>query len=132
MLERGWALEFAREWIESWNSHDLERILAHYTEDFEMSSPLIVERLGGEDGILKGKTAVAEYWKPSMSLDPPLRFELMDVLVGINQLTIYYRNVGRKVVAETLTFDSSLKAVLGSLQWSVMSSSGIHVKRHTS
>ena len=57
MLERGWALEFAREWIESWNSHDLERILAHYTADFEMSSPLIVERLGGEDGILKGKTA---------------------------------------------------------------------------
>ncbi len=50
MLERGWALEFAREWIESWNSHDLERILAHYTEDFEMSSPLIVERLEGPRG----------------------------------------------------------------------------------
>ena len=123
MLERSWALEFAQEWIASWNSHDLDRILSHYTEDFEMSSPLIVERLGREDGVLKGKTAVAEYWKPSMSLEPPLRFELEDVLVGINQLTIYYRNVGRKVVAETLTFDNALKVISGASQWSVMSSS---------
>jgi hypothetical protein len=123
MLERSWALQFAQEWIASWNAHDLDRILSHYTEDFEMSSPLIVERLGREDGVLRGKTAVAEYWRPSMSLEPPLRFELEDVLVGINQLTIYYRNVGRKVVAETLTFDNALKVISGASQWSVMSSS---------
>ncbi|MCI0779982.1 MAG: nuclear transport factor 2 family protein [Chloroflexi bacterium] len=98
----------------------MDRILAHYAEDFEMTSPLIVERFGREDGILKGKTAIAEYWKPSISLDPPLKFELLDVLAGINQLTIYYRSVDRNVVAETLTFDSSLKVVSGSSQWSVM------------
>jgi len=120
LFARGWALEFAWDWIEAWNSHDLDRILAHYAEDFEMTSPLIVERFGREDGILKGKTAIAEYWKPSISLDPPLTFELLDVLAGINQLTIYYRSVDRNVVAETLTFDSSLKVVSGSSQWSVM------------
>ena len=32
MLERSWAFEFAEEWIASWNSHDLDRILSHYTE----------------------------------------------------------------------------------------------------
>jgi len=85
-----------------------------------MSSPFIVERPGREDGILKGKAAVAEYWKPGMSRDPLLKFELIDVLAGINQLTIYYRSVGGNVVAETLTFDSSLKVVSGSAQWSVM------------
>ena len=30
---------FAAEWIEAWNAHDLERILAHYADDFEMASP---------------------------------------------------------------------------------------------
>ena len=40
------ALHFAEDWIASWNSHDLDRILAHYTEDFEMSSPLIVQLMG--------------------------------------------------------------------------------------
>lgn len=121
MLEQNWALQFAQAWIAAWNAHDLDKILSHYTEDFEMSSPLIIERLGCEDGVLKGKTAVAEYWRPSMSLEPPLRFELVDVLVGINQLTIYYRNVGRKVVAETLTFDDALNVISGASQWSVMS-----------
>ncbi|MFQ6029430.1 MAG: nuclear transport factor 2 family protein [Dehalococcoidia bacterium] len=122
MLEGSWALEFAQEWIASWNSHDLDRILSHYHEDFQMSSPLIVERLGREDGVLKGKTAVGEYWQPSMSLAPPLRFELLDVLIGINRMTIYYRNVGRKIVAETLTFDNARKVISGASQWSVMSS----------
>jgi ketosteroid isomerase-like protein len=34
---------FARVWVNSWNSHDLDRILSHYTEDFEMTSPFIVK-----------------------------------------------------------------------------------------
>ena len=59
-----------------------------------------------------------------MSLEPPLRFELEDVLVGVNQLTIYYRNVGRRVVADMLTFDNSLKVAWGTAQWSVISSGG--------
>ena len=54
-----------------------------------------------------------------MSIEPPLRFELEDVLVRANQLTIYYRNVGRKVVAETLTFDNAQKVISGASQWSV-------------
>lgn len=120
MIDRDWALAFAREWIEGWNAHDLDRVCAHYTDDFEMSSPLIVERTGRAEGVLRGKDAVREYWRPSLSLDPPLRFELIDVLAGVAQLTIYYRNVGRRVVAETLFFDASGHATRGISQWSAM------------
>jgi hypothetical protein len=120
MLEQSWALKFAEEWIASWNSHDMEKILSHYTEDFQMSSPLIVQRLGIKDGVLKSKPAVADYWKGAMAQGPPLRFELWDVLVGIDQLTIYYYSVGRKVVTETLTFNNELKVIAGSAQWSIM------------
>ena len=88
-----------------------------------MSSPLIVNFFAVEDGVLKGKAAVAEYWKPGISQQPPLRFELMDVLVGINQLTIYYRGMGRKVVAETLTFDNGLKVIAGAPSGLFMSDS---------
>ena len=44
MIDHAFAADFAREWIAAWNSHDLERIFAHYTDDFSMSSPLIVQR----------------------------------------------------------------------------------------
>ena len=119
MIERGWALEFAKDWIEAWNSHDLDRILSHYTDDVEVSSPLVAERLGRPGGVVKGKDAVREYWRQSMSLEPPLTFELLDVLVGVDQLTLYYRSVGRRVVGETLLIDASGKATRGIVQWPV-------------
>ncbi|MDP3877197.1 MAG: nuclear transport factor 2 family protein [Methylobacter sp.] len=37
------AEHFANDWIDSWNSHDLQRILSHYADDFEMSSPVIIQ-----------------------------------------------------------------------------------------
>jgi ketosteroid isomerase-like protein len=42
MITKEQALDFAHEWVAAWNAHDLERVLSHYTEDFEMSSPFIV------------------------------------------------------------------------------------------
>lgn len=51
------ANEFAAEWIEAWNAHDIDRILSHYADDFEMNSPVIAKRLGVTSGTLKGKAA---------------------------------------------------------------------------
>jgi ketosteroid isomerase-like protein len=107
MIERQWALTFARDWIEAWNSHDLERILSHYAEDFEITSPLIIERMGEPSGILKGKGAVRPYWSQGLAAQPPLRFELLEVFVGVESITIYYRSIGRRVVAEVLQFNAS-------------------------
>jgi len=38
MIERTWAESFAREWIAGWNAHDVDHILEHYADDFEMTS----------------------------------------------------------------------------------------------
>ena len=46
MIEKNFAEEFARNWITAWNSHDLERILSHYSDQFE-SLPLKSSRLQG-------------------------------------------------------------------------------------
>lgn len=119
MIDADWARAFARDWIESWNSHDMNRILSHYADDFQMSSPLIVERVERSDGVLRGKESIRAYWAPSMTADPPLAFELIDLLVGIDSITLYYRNVGRRVVAETLTFNRDELVTRGMSQWAV-------------
>ena len=46
VIEKKFAEQFAQEWIDSWNSHDLSRILSHYADDFEMSSPVIMTHKG--------------------------------------------------------------------------------------
>jgi len=121
MIDAAWAWRFARDWIDAWNARDLERILAHCAEDFEMSSPLVAVRLGNPDGKVRGKQQLRAYWQPSLEAQPPLEFELIDVLASVDSVILYYRNVGRRVVAETLWFDAVSKAVRGALHWSVRS-----------
>lgn len=114
MIERDWAEGFAREWIAAWNAHDLERILAHYADDFEMTSPLIVQRLGMADGNLKGKDAVRRYWAHGLASTPQLRFNFIDVVVGVSSIAIAYESVtqGRTVV-EYIQFDECKRAIKG-------------------
>jgi len=113
MITEAWALEFAERWIAAWNSHDLERILEHYSDDFEMSSPLIVERMNVPWGMLRGKAAIRPYWAKSVAAKPPLKFELLAVHVGANRIAIVYRSVGRRFVVEVLTFNEAGVATHG-------------------
>lgn len=88
MITREFADHFTQEWIDSWNSHDLERILSHYADDFEMSSPYIARIAGEASGVLKGKEAVAAYWAKGLERMPTLHFELHSSLLGAESLVI--------------------------------------------
>ena len=110
MITRQFARRFAEEWIEAWNSHDLERILSHYSDDFVMSSPRIAIVVGDESGVLKGKGAIGAYWKRALELIPELQFELIYFFVGADSLVVYYEGV-RGLVAEVFFFDSAGKVI---------------------
>ena len=48
------ATEFAASWVEAWNSHDLDRIAAHYSQDVVFSSPLVRTTGGGTSNSIRG------------------------------------------------------------------------------
>ena len=110
-IDKAFADRFASEWIEAWNSHDLNRVLAHYAENFEMSSPYVVQIAGEPSGTLRGKPAVAAYWKKALELVPDLKFELIRVLAGVDSLTLYYRGARGRWVAEVVHFGPDRKVV---------------------
>ena len=87
MITKEFAEHFAREWIESWNTHDLDRILSHYTDDFEMSSPVITKITDEASGTLKGKNKIGAYWAKALQLNPGLHFDLITILFGVNSIT---------------------------------------------
>ena len=111
MIDRVFAEEFAKDWIVSWNSHDLERVLSHYSDQFEMSSPVIVQIAGEPSGTLKGKNAVGRYWAKALGLLPDLRFELISLLVGVDSLTLYYKGARGRLAAEVFHFGPDHKVV---------------------
>jgi SnoaL-like domain len=105
---------FATEWIAAWNSGNLERILAYYTDDFEMRSPLIAKRGFSPTGVLRGKAAIRPYSGGGLAAaKPPLKFELIDAYAGVNTVAIHYRSVGRKYVIEVIEFDAHWRAIRG-------------------
>jgi len=108
LMEKGFAERFAKEWVAAWNFHDLERILAHYDDDFEMSSPIITTLVGEPSGRLRGKKAVGAYWAKALQSIPDLRFELLAALAGVDSVTVYYRG-HRGLAAEVLHFGPSGK-----------------------
>ena len=118
-LSAAFAQAFADEWIAAWNSHDMSRILEHYTDDFEMRSPYIIERVGEPSGILRGKTAIRPYWEAALKTQPPVKFELIGVYAGVGCLTIHYRSVGRRPATEVLEFNSGCKVVRGNALYGI-------------
>ncbi len=101
--------EFAQDWIESWNSHDLPRILSHYADTFSITTPMIKMALGVDTGTLCGKQAVGNYWRQALEKIPDLQFELLDVLSGVNSVAVYYRSVLNKLAIEVMFFNDDNK-----------------------
>lgn len=110
MSDQEFARQFATEWIEAWNRHDPDRVLAHYADEFQMSSPLIAAIAEVPSGTLKGKQAVRAYWAEGPQLLPDLRFELRSILVGVESRMLAYQG-HRSPVAEVFHFSPDWKDV---------------------
>ncbi len=111
MIDKKFADHFARDWIDAWNSHDLNSILSHYSDQFEMSSPIIIQMAGELSGTLKGKDAVGGYWAKALQLIPDLQFELLSILIGVNSITLYYKGARGRLAAEVFHFGPDQKVL---------------------
>ena len=111
MMDKAFAEPFAADWVAAWNAHDLDRILAHYADDFEMTSPVIVQIAGEPSGTLRGKQAVGAYWRNALQLIPDLQFELISLLVGVGSITLYYKGARGRLAAEVFHFGPDRRVV---------------------
>lgn len=102
MIAEQTADKIAQEWIEAWNSHDLNAIIAHYANEVEFSSPFVTKLVGNLSGTIKGKKALRDYFAKGLAAYPDLKFELFQVLIGIDSLTIYYRSIKNMFAAEVM------------------------------
>lgn len=95
---------FVRSWEEGWNSHDLDRIMAHYRKDIVFRSQKAVPLTG--QGELKGIKDLRAYWAAALARQPDLRFEVQDVFEGHEMLVISYTNHRGILAAEVIYFDA--------------------------
>jgi hypothetical protein len=101
---------FAAEWISAWNSHEVDRILAHYAENVIYRSPFVAQLGGSPDGHMLGKAALREYVLAGLRRYPKLCFLLRQVYAGIGSVVIEYDSVAGLVAAETFVLDETGRA----------------------
>src|SRR5579885_3244014 len=87
------ARRFADGWAAAWNAHDLDGVLAHYADDFEMSSPFLADLAGEPTGTLRGKEAVGAYWRRALDRFPAPHFVVLGGFAGVDSMRIHYRSV---------------------------------------
>lgn len=100
--------EFVREWLDAWNAHDVEAVLRHFADDVVFTSPVAARLLPETGGTLRGKEALRGYWQEGLRQIPDLRFELVDLYVGIDTVVVNYRNQAGRLVDEVLRFEDGL------------------------
>lgn len=102
----------AEDWVSAWNARDLDRILSHYAEDVTFSSPTVVTRYGEPSGVLHGKSALREHFRRGLeAFGEDVRFNIVDILCGINGYTVYYARETGATVVDTVIVDSSGRGV---------------------
>ena len=120
LVTRDFAERFADDWIAAWNSHDLDRILSHYRDDFTMSSPRIAVLAGEPSGVLRGQGAVADYWRSALADAPGLKFTLIGVYLGADSVAIHYQGT-RGPAVEVFVFDEEGLVRLASANYALPS-----------
>ena len=93
---------FAVEWEVAWNSHDIDRILSHYTDDVVFRSRKAIALVG--TGEVQGKANLRTYWLAALERQPDLKFSVQHVFKGHEMMVISYENHRGVLAAETLYF----------------------------
>ena len=110
VMNKDFSYEFAQSWVRAWNSHDLEKILEHYSDDLTVESPLALKLYPQSGGTVIGKNEVRKYWAIGLQKNPQLKFELLEVLAGVNSVALYLFNTSsKKKSVETMSFNSENK-----------------------
>ena len=82
--------QFAQDWQDGWNSHDLDRIMAHYHEEVVFRSAKAQALVG--KGELTGHDALRGYWAEALKRQPDLKFQVQDVFRGHEMIVLGYSN----------------------------------------
>jgi ketosteroid isomerase-like protein len=109
MISREKAVQIANEWIDSWNRHDLDSIMSYYSEDVVLTSPVVIELLGQDMGMVIGKDALRDYFMKGLAAHPNLRFEMIEIFTGVRSFVLYYRRLNGLQGAEVMVLNQENK-----------------------
>ncbi len=101
----GGVREHANRWLEAWNSHDLEAIVACYAEDVEFVMPDLVG--DAPEQRFSGRDELRTHFRHGLELAPNLTVTEESVLVGPGGFAILYKREDGHRAIETVELNAA-------------------------
>lgn len=83
--------------------------MSHYADEVVLTSPTAARLLKDPAGLVRGKQALRSYFSMGLKAYPNLRFEVLDVTLGIDSVVVYYANQNAVKVSEYMELDAGGK-----------------------
>lgn len=97
----------AEAWVDGFNAHDLDAVLAKYRPDVELTSP-VYARFSGGSATARGIEALRDYFGFAFRRFPDLRFTLLEVLEGAASVAVrYHTSVDDRICVECMEYDEA-------------------------
>ena len=111
MITENIALHIGIDWVNDWNSHDLDRVMRHYADDIHFTSPFVIKINNDPTGVINSKPALRVYFERALNAYPDLHFELYCILSSVNSIVVYYKSVNNLFAAELMELNEEGKVV---------------------
>lgn len=82
--------DIAERWFAAFNAHDLEALLALYTDGARHYSPKLKARRPESGGLVHGKGALRDWWRDAFERLPTLHYELLKLTADDDQVFMEY------------------------------------------
>lgn len=83
-------LAIARAWMRAFNAHDVEALVALYADDATHTSPKIRALHPDSGGVLRGREALARWWRVANARLPNLHYEELALTAGEERVFVEY------------------------------------------
>src|SRR4051795_4479013 len=83
-------LAIARAWVQAFNARDVDALVALYADDATHTSPKIRALHPETGGKLRGRAAIAAWWRDAVARLPGLRYEETSITADDSRVFIEY------------------------------------------
>ncbi|WP_205685634.1 nuclear transport factor 2 family protein [Flavipsychrobacter stenotrophus] len=70
MITENTALHIGTEWVNDWNSHDLDKVMSHYADDIHFTSPFVIKINNDPTGVINSKPLLRAYFERALNAYP--------------------------------------------------------------
>lgn len=82
--------KIAHEWFDAFNLHDIDLLLNLYAEDAVHYSPKLKIHQPETNGLIKGKSALRNWWTDAFNRLPELHYQLIQLISNDEQVFMEY------------------------------------------